>query len=141
MMGGERRKKNENKKMQKKEGVGVHESESGKAEEERKEKTTAFSRGGILPRRTRPGSICITGIYRQRGPAWRQNRACPRYVISLDSSSHDGRVRRSLEELEREKERRRMRYASGGGGGGGGGGKGDCALDCGAHKWRSARGV
>lgn len=57
-----------------------------------------------LPRRSRPGSICITGIYRQRGPAWRQNRACPRYVISLDSSSRDGRVWRSFEE-EREKER------------------------------------
>lgn len=107
--------------------MGYTRARAGDGGKERK-KTTAFSRGGISPRRSRPGSICITGMYRQHGPAWRQNRACPRYVISLDSSSHDGRVRRSLEELEREmkrkkeneicfRRRRRLR-----------------ALDCDAHK-------
>lgn len=59
--------------------------------DERKKKMARSLAAG-LPRRSRPGSICITGIYRQRGPAWKQSRACPRYVISLGSSSRDGRV-------------------------------------------------
>ncbi|EZA51333.1 hypothetical protein X777_10018 [Ooceraea biroi] len=103
--------------QKKKEKLGHTRARAGDGGEERKKKkTTAFSRGGILPTRSRLGSICITGIYRQRGPAWRQNRARPRYVISLDSSSHDTRVRRSLEEERKGRERKRMRYASGGGG-------------------------
>lgn len=73
-----------------------------------------------LPRRSRLGCfICITGIYRQRGPTWRQNRACPRYVISLGSPSRamaesgdlsrdrweEGIKRQKEEEREREGER------------------------------------
>lgn len=66
-----------------------------KAEEKRRRRR---SLAAGLPRRSRPSSICITGIYRQRGPAWRQTRACPRYIISLGSSSRDGlRISRGIE--------------------------------------------
>lgn len=79
-------------------GGEIRAREQEKNVEERRreeEEDGAFSRGGIAEEVQT--SICITGIYRQRVPAWRQNRACPRYVISLDSSSRDGRVWRSLE--------------------------------------------
>lgn len=80
-------------------GGEIRAREQEKSVEERRreeeEEDGAFSRGGIAEEVQT--SICITGIYRQRVPAWRQNRACPRYVISLDSSSRDGRVWRSLE--------------------------------------------
>lgn len=79
------------------------EEATGEKKVEKEKKETAFSLAAGLSRRSRPSSICITGIYRQRGPAWRQTRACPRYVISLDSSSRDGlRISRGNEEIERD---------------------------------------
>lgn len=69
-----------------------------------------------MPRRSRLGCfICITGIYRQRGPTWRQNRACPRYVISLGSPSRamaeSGDLSRDRweEGIKRQKEEERKR--------------------------------
>lgn len=118
---GERKRRTKYGRRRRRGGRCTRERAGGEKNVEGRKKKMARSLAAGLPRRSRPGSICITGIYRQRGPAWRQNRACPRYVISLDSSSRDGRVWRSfgderdggweggtVEDTERDGEKRRF---------------------------------